>query len=296
MKRLLLTLAILALAGCDSRHEDEEHHANGDFRVTRESLYNRINVEKKGTEVDMKFRDGSRAQRQSAVDLADPERLIIPYTRTMLAAALVQPAPRSILQIGLGGGALNRFLAATLPGTTIRTAELDGDVLAMAEKYMAFKPTGRDQVTVEDGRTFLKRDREKYDWIFLDAFRSGHVPLHLKSREFYELVRAHLAPGGVVAANTVHGTRLYDSDLATFLSVFPEVHVFRVTGKGNAIILCFNEPRPDWPTLPAHLPDAIRPHVENALTEYTGPADAHGAQVLTDDFIPAESLQEQRSP
>lgn len=293
MKRLLVMLAALALAGCDSRHEEEEYQANGDFRVTRESLYNRIAVEKKGTVVDMNFRVGSRAQRQSAVDLAEPARLVIPYTRTMLAAAFVQPAPRSILQIGLGGGALNRFLAATLPGTTLHTAELDGDVLAMAEKYMAFQPTERDQVTVEDGRTFLKRDQDKYDWIFLDAFRSGHVPLHLKSREFYELVRAHLAPGGVVAANAMHGTRLYDSDLATFLAVFPEVHVFRVTGTGNAIILCFNEPRPDWRAVPASVPEAFRPHLENALKEYAGPADAQGAQVLTDDFIPAESLQEQ---
>jgi len=293
----LLLLSVLILAGCHPAdrslqpyHRDDEH-----FRVVEESLYNRIIIEREGNEVTMRFRIGRRSgQRQTAVDLTDSMHLVIPYARTMLSAAWVQPEPEKILQIGLGGGALNRFLTRLYPEVTMETAELDEAVLKAATTWMGFTPGERDEITIMDGRMFVKRHPDvQYDWILLDAYREGTVPVHLKTREFYELIAARLAPGGVVAANIHRSNALYHSDVATFQAVFPHVYLFDTQGTGNVILLGFHRSPPDWEDVS---PPALQPHpelLETVLREFAGKAPPSGALVLTDDYAPAEYLQAQ---
>jgi len=296
---LLAGLLIVTLAGCERSEptlapyfENETH-----FRVIRESLYNRIIIEREGDEVTMRFRIGERSgQRQTAVDLSDPGRLVVPYTRTMLAAAWVQPNPEQILQIGLGGGGLNRFLTAVNSNLQLQTAELDPAVLETAEAYMGYQRSNRDQVTLMDGRMFLKRHPEqRYDWIFLDAYREGTVPVHLKTREFYQLVSDRLAPGGVVAANLHNTSALFESDVATLKSVFPEVHLYETTDRANVVALAFHGSPPDFQQEQPEFFTNRSELMETVRGEYAGPAKATEALLLTDDFAPAEYLQSQKT-
>lgn len=293
--RRLILLLLLAFAGCKPTPDESHYESETSFRLVRESLYNRILVERDGDIVALNFRVGRQARRQTAVDLTQPSRLVIPYSRTMLAAAFVQPQPRRILQIGLGGGGLNRFLRIAYPQAHLQTVELDAEVLAVAKEYMDFRPDAQDEVTIADGRSFVKKSKDKWDWIIVDAFRDGAVPAHLKTKEFYQLLQSHLAPGGVVAFNVHHGTRLFESDQATLRDVFPQVHTFSVAGTGNVIILAFDGPSPDWkdPALAeTHSASAyVKPHLEQALNEYSGSVTPGGAPVLTDDYAPAEFLE-----
>ena len=77
-----------------------------------------------------------------------------------------------------------------------------------------------------DGRVFLNRSKETYDLILLDAYRGGFVPFHLLTREFYELVKQRLSPGGSVASNVHDGTKLYHSTVKTFAAVFPALDLY----------------------------------------------------------------------
>ena len=74
-----------------------------------------------------------------------------------------------------------------------------------------------------DGRVYLNRNKDLYDLVLLDAYRELGLPFHLLTREFYELVKARLAPGGAVASNLSGNTKLYLASLATFRTVFPTV-------------------------------------------------------------------------
>lgn len=290
-------LWMLLIAGCSPGKPSVANPNERHFRVTRESVYNQIVVERNGDIVDLHFRVGSSARRQTAVDLTDPTHLVIPYTHTMLAAALVQPHPLRILQIGLGGGGLNRFLVRNYPDAQLLTAELDGDVLALARQYMDFAPGERDEVVIEDGRVFLKRNKGQWDWILVDAFRDGVAPMHLKTVEFYELIKSHLAPDGVVALNLHATNRLFESDKATLLKVFPEVHLFPTPGTGNVVALAFMEPIANFPPTVAMIPGSVprfRDYLADARSAYSGPAIAGDAPVLTDDFAPVEFLQQQK--
>lgn len=288
------------LTGCEPDPSAGFRESDTRFRVVRESLYNQISVEREGDEVEMRFRVGRKTTRQTAVDLSNALRLVIPYSRFMLAAALVEPHPEQVLLIGLGGGGLNRFLRQAYPEAQLNTVELDPVVLDLAREYMGFLPGEMDRVHVDDGRAFFKNNSGRWNWIFVDAYRDSTVPPHLKTQEFYLLLKEHLAPGGVVAFNLHSGSRLLASDKATLRSVFREVHLFGVSGTGNIIGLAFNSLPPGFPEVDvvaaaerSRHPDVILELLRGTLREYGGKAGPSSAPVLTDDFAPAEFLEQQ---
>lgn len=300
LARIGILLATGLLMACEPDPSAGYLESDSRFRVVRESLYNQISVERTGDEVEMRFRVGRKTTRQTAVDLSNPLRLVIPYSRFMLATALVEPQPRRVLLIGLGGGGLNRFLRQAYPEAQLTTVELDQVVFDMAREHMGFVPDERDVVHIEDGRAFLKNKADRWNWIFVDAYRDSTVPPHLKTQEFYQLLKDHLEPGGVVAFNLHSGSRLLASDLTTLRSVFREVHLFGVSGTGNVIALTFDSLPTDFPKvdLPATAawsrhPDIIFEHLRSILQEYGGKAGPSAAPVLTDDFAPAEFLEQQ---
>lgn len=174
--------------------------------------------------------------RQSCVDPAQPRRLIFDYTQAMMGVLFVQPAPKRILMIGLGGGSLPMALRQLYPEAQIDSVEIDPAVAALAEKHFFFAPDGRLSVTVGDGRLFVKRaaGKEPYDIVLLDAYNKNYIPEHLLTVEFLREVKAVLAPGGVLAANTASSGALYAYESATYAAVFGDF--FNLKPKGRVII------------------------------------------------------------
>ena len=65
-----------------------------------------------------------------------------------------------------------------------------------------------------------------YDAIMVDAYRQPYIPFYLATREFFELARERLAPGGVVIVNVGHpeGSEELERVLgATMAAAFPRV-------------------------------------------------------------------------
>jgi hypothetical protein len=56
----------------------------------------------------------------------------------------------------------------------------------------------------EDARPWLRDSDGDYDVIVLDAYRQPYIPFYLATREFFELARDRLAPGGLVVVNVGH--------------------------------------------------------------------------------------------
>ncbi len=98
-------------------------------------------------------------------------------------------------------------------------------------------------VRVDDGRHFLLTTKEKFDGITsdpLDPWVKGAAALY--TREFFELAKQHLNPGGVVT----QFVQLYESneeavksEIATFFEAFPNGVVFAnlVNGQGYDVVL-----------------------------------------------------------
>ena len=78
----------------------------------------------------------------------------------------------------------------------------------------------------EDARPWLRRSGGGYDLIVVDAYRQPYIPFYLATKEFFELARDRLAPGGVVVVNVGHpeGNDDFEKVLgATMAEVFPTV-------------------------------------------------------------------------
>jgi spermidine synthase len=180
--------------------------------------------------------------RQSCIDLKQPNRLMFEYTQMMLGALFLNPDPHSILIIGLGGGTLPRTLAGLLPNADIDVVEIDPAVVTVAEQYFGFKPDAHQHVFEEDGRAYVRRllrTDKRYALVMLDAYDHQYIPEHLLTRDFLVQVRALLAPGGIVAANTFSSSRLYQNESVTYRSVFGEFYNVK---SANRVILASNAP------------------------------------------------------
>ncbi len=71
---------------------------------------------------------------QTTMDLRDPYALVSGYTRKMMGFLLLQPHPRDILVLGLGGGALPKYCHRYLPDTRLTVVEVDPEVIALLKK------------------------------------------------------------------------------------------------------------------------------------------------------------------
>lgn len=273
--------------------------AAGDFVENYDTIYNSLTVEKRGSIVELRARARGTYALESAVDLSDPLQLVVPYTRSLYAGLFFQPKPDRVLMIGLGGAGFHRLFAASYPDALLQTVELDPKVFELCRTRLGFQPTERTPVAVMDGRMFVKRDRQTWDWIILDAFRGGFVPPHLKTEEFYRECAARLGDRGVFVTNLHATSQLYYSDLKTLQAVFPQVVLFETAGRGNVIACAVKYKDPivtdpkNWPaTETLRRPLFVdRLDLDTIRRERIAiPSLPRSAQVMTDDFSPVEFL------
>lgn len=261
------------------------------------SAYNRIRVAERGTVRTMYFvGDDGTQYIESRHDRARPRSLDLDYTRTMMAGFLLQPRPRRLLMLGLGGGGMSNYLYGRFPELEIDAVDIDPEVVRLAQEFFEVpKADPRYRTHVADARLFVERAPAdvRWDMIMLDAFRGVFVPYHLKTAEFYRACLNRLAPGGVVVANLHNVTRMYPHDRATTSAVFPQRYSF-VSESGNqtTLVAAGDGERVGVYQIRANA-RAAQPFFDAdllglAARYYLRRDWEAGTQVLRDDFKPAE--------
>src|SRR5690606_22814867 len=121
-------------------------------------------------------------------------------------AAVAHPAPRSALVIGGGDGGSSEELLKHPSIERVVLAELDAEVVRVSREHLAAVHRGafddpRLEMRIGDGKRFVEEqvdraDGERFDLVVLDL-TDPDTPAHqLYTREFFELVKRVLAPGG----------------------------------------------------------------------------------------------------
>ncbi len=145
----------------------------------------------------------------------------------------------SMLLIGLAGGTVARQYAAVYRPIDIDGVEIDPGVLDAGRVFFAMDGPNLHP-SVGDGRRFLFESTELYDVIAVDAYRQPYIPFYLTTREFFQLARDHLSPGGVVAVNaarTASDERLVEVLAATLGTVFAGVYLLDAPGETNTLVI-----------------------------------------------------------
>lgn len=138
---------------------------------------------------------------QSRMLKADPDRLILDYTRTMMGFLLLQPKPERIAMIGLGGGSLAKYCRRRLPEADFTAIELLPDVIALRQAFGIPGDDDRFRIICADGADFVRGKSETFDVLLIDGFDRGGQPGQLCSAAFYDNCHAALRPGGVLVVN-----------------------------------------------------------------------------------------------
>ena len=124
------------------------------------------------------------------------------YARTSgIGMALRRPADQA-LRVGVIGLGAGTMAAYGRRGDEYRFYELDPLVIQTAKTEFSFlrDSEAKIEIVAGDGRLALERERgRQFDVLAVDAFSGDSIPVHLLSREAFELYFEHLASDGVLA-------------------------------------------------------------------------------------------------
>jgi spermidine synthase len=161
---------------------------------------------------------------------------------------LIPAQPKKVLVIGCGAGVTAGAVSIEPRLEQEIIAEIEPLVPEVISTYFAehnFDVVRNPKVTVhiDDARHYLFTTDEKFDAITsdpLDPWVKGAAMLY--TREFFELVKDHLNPGGVVTLFVQlyeSNTEAVKSEIGTFFEAFPNGMVFANTynGQGYDLVL-----------------------------------------------------------
>jgi spermidine synthase len=156
--------------------------------------------------------------------------------------ALVHPKPRSVLVVGCGAG-VTAGSFTTYPGIEkIVICEIEPLIPREVTKYFSNENYNvvnnpRVQIVYDDARHYVLTTHEKFDIITSDPIHpwvKGAATLY--TREYFEMVKEHLNPGGLVT----QWVPLYESnsgvvksEVATFFAAFPDGTIWSNDNNGE---------------------------------------------------------------
>ncbi len=200
--------------------------------------------------------------------------------------ALVHPNPKSVLVVGFGAGVTAGSFIAYPSLERLVICEIEPLVPKVVSTWFAKENNSvasnpHTEIVFDDARSFVLTTDEQFDIITSDPINpwvKGAASLY--TREYFEAVKKHLKPGGVVTQwvplyeSTLDAVR---SELATFFEVFPNGTIWanNIDGAGYDIVLLGQaEPtKIDMSALEKRFADAKYQPVGASLTEvgFTSP-------------------------
>src|SRR5450830_25515 len=261
--------------------------SGADVLYESESAYQFIRVVQDGNERVLELNEGVVAH-----SVYDPASVLTGgYWDLFLVPPLLLDHPVGRVAIlGNAGGTVARAYRHFYPQARIDGVEIDAKVTSIGERFFGLRPGRFLRLYNEDARPFLLTHHDRYDIICIDAYRQPYVPFYLATREFYELVRSRLRPGGVVALNVASLPRdhtLVEQTAGTLATVFPRVYRWQAL-RFNALVIGVEQP-----LAPAVLsrarglaPARLRPLI-HLLAQQAEPV-APARDPWTDDRAPVE--------
>jgi spermidine synthase len=210
----------------------------------------------------------------------------------LVVPPLVARPVEHVLIIGNAGGTIARAYGKLYPQAKIDGVEIDPKVTDVGRRFFGLGDNPNLDVVTADGRPYLEGTNKRYDAILVDAYRQPYIPFYLATKEFFQLAREHLTPGGVLALNVaaVPGDdRLSEAIGSTVLAAFPQAWRWKPL-RFSELVLGFDRPILRAELL--HRVVKIDPAARSLVPLFRREVQAvrADAEVLTDDRAPVEWL------
>jgi spermidine synthase len=211
--------------------------------------------------------------------------LTLPFT-------LRDDPPEKVAMLGVAGGTVARAYAKYFPDTIIDAVEIDGELFDIGRRWFGLEDRPQLRVHADDARPFLRKTDERYDFIFLDTYRQPYIPFYLATKEFFELARDRLAPGGAVIINVGHpenSPKLEQVLTATMGAALPYVTRDPVRDTNTMLMGSLEPPSRERLVAAAErMPPELRDVALEDAARLAPPL--RGGAVYTDDKAPVEWL------
>ena len=272
----------------------------------KNSLYQYIQVIEDTAKKERYVRNQKKEYAQGGIYVNTPDKLLFEFTKIgFVSLAFLERDPQDVLFVGLGAGAMPKYFNRHYQKSNIDIAEIDPDMVAVAQKYFYFKENERMKVHIDDGRLFVKRARKKYDWIILDAYQNDYIPFHLTTLEFLKEVKNRLKDDGVVVSNitSTFRNKFFDSMVMTYKKAFSHFYIFKGKKSGNFIFVATAsskiKDKASVETRARKLQSDRKFDIDledfAARYETSEIYEWERAKILTDDFAPVNLYQHQKS-
>jgi spermidine synthase len=198
--------------------------------------------------------------------------------------------PGRIAALGTAGGTVPRAYAHYFPDTRIDAVDIDPELFKIGHEFFDLRRRPQLREIAQDARPFLRQTRERYDAIFVDAYRQPYIPFYLTTKEFFALARERLRPGGSVIVNIGHpndSIKLEQAMSATMGAVFKHVARDPIRSQ-NSLVIASDAPLSGDAMRAAPVPGELRELLGGSAARLAPPLS--GGRVFTDDKAPVEWL------
>lgn len=296
-KHVLFVAAMVVSAGLvlpwlviNTRPKD---YIDTDTQYNRVLIYNTTDV-KTGRPIKMlRIND----ENSSAMFLDNDNDLVFEVLKYYRLAEHFSPGFKNSLMIGGSGYAFPKDYLVRYPEASIDVVEIDPGLTNLAQKHFNLPKDKRLSIYHEDGRTYLNKCKNKYDAVFMDAYKSMlTIPYQLTTIEAVQKIYDVLNENGSVYANIISSlnpdeNHFLQAELETYKRIFPQVYLFAVqyphpSEKEKNQFQNFMLVGLKSNEKPVFVSD--KEEINQYLSHYISVEPVNGIEVLTDEYAPVE--------
>lgn len=180
---------------------------------------------------------------ESMMSLDDHSYPVLHYVKALLCALLFVKQPSNLLNLGLGSGAVERYLLSHLPELQLLSIEPDSDMISLSKECF-FLP-GSHPVIEERAQSFLNKNKQKFDIIVTDIHPPPGEVNPIQTDSFLQDLVKSLTSQGIVTINFLPKNE--DEIVSTLVRLrqfFKQVILYDVPSQQNIVLYCLNTPPP----------------------------------------------------
>mgnify|MGYP002622548073 CR=1 FL=1 len=181
---------------------------------------------------------------QALIDLNDAHSVVLPNIRTLLLTLLLQPDAKKLLNLGLGGASIERYLRKYHSSIEVKSIEANAKVIELAKEYFKLPPNS--EIINSTAADYFAKNRTVYDIILCDIFEDEQQPACLYDQAFYKNLDKSLSKTGSLAINLLPES---EEDVIQLIlpmkGYFDHISLLEIDDHTNVVIFACRQSMPD---------------------------------------------------
>ncbi|NTS77466.1 fused MFS/spermidine synthase [Catenovulum sp. SM1970] len=185
----------------------------------------------------------------SIMDLKRAERIVSTNQQIMLASLALLGVQfdqtLKVLNLGLGGGAFERFFSYYFNQLKLTSVELDNRLIELAIKQFAVESASSkiDLINNSADAFIQQQENQNYQLVLCDIFSGNRHPSCIQSPDFYHHIAKNLSATGVLAINLLPADNKQLLNILVLIrQVMPWTLIAEIAGTRNIIFIASKSP------------------------------------------------------